>query len=134
MESVLSYFVPCWKRCGHNEPEMWNVFSNYYVEEHCMKEIKKYLRAPNKYRHKKYNGQESLGFEALCEEFDSIFMNQFWSRYEYEYSISEPFPLDENNNLRGEFFKKDVYWTLKPNIPFIVNGCIAQYKQWKKEH
>lgn len=130
MKKILSYFAPIWN--GKEKPEMWDIFNNYYAHDMCVKAVKRYLRAPNKYVHKSFSKSDTVGFEALCEEFDIIFMNQFWSRYEYELSIGEAFPIGDDGKPRRKLYKKDVYWFLKPNIPVIVRGCISQYKMQNK--
>ena len=127
---MLEYYVP--KVNFKGELEMWNIFDNCYVSHYCLKEVKKYLRAPSKYKATSYTytneKKVSTGIDGLCEEFDKIFMHEFWSRYEYEFSISKPFPVDENGQLKEEFCKKDIYWLLQPNIRSIVYDVIRQYK------
>lgn len=132
-EKFLSYFVPQWDPYK-KEAVMWDIFNNYSVHDWCVRDIKRYLRAPSKFKSPSLNKDvpDVYGFEGLCREFERSFANQFWARYEYEYSIGEAFPLGDDGKPRGELYKKDAYWILKPNIPFIVNGCISQYKEWLK--
>lgn len=85
------------------EVEMFNIFDNCNVQEWSEKEIKKYLRAPSKYKkeERSYNYEAGCmntrtiyGFQALCEEIRSILMNQLWSRIQYEISVGDVFIPD----------------------------------------
>lgn len=132
-EKILSYFVPQWDP-HKREAIMWDVFNNYSVHDWCVRDIKRYLRAPKKFKSPSYGKYEPdiYGFEGLCREFKRNFANQFWVRYEYEFSVGEAFPLGDDGKPRERLYKKDAYWVLLPNIPFIVEGCVNQYKTWLK--
>lgn len=138
-DKIFEFYCPIVDRFGKSSTtgkttiEMFNIFDNYYVYKYTLKEVKKYLRAPSKYKYKSFSSEETLyGFDALCKELSSILAHEFWSRYQYEFSIGEPFPIGDDNKLRSELYKKDIYWLLKPNIPVIANSCINQYKKWLK--
>lgn len=108
------------KKCIVN----YNVFNNIRVNEWTEKSVKKYLANPKKY----CNHEKTLcGFEALCDEIESIILNQQWSRREYEISVADAFITDIS-----ELEKWDVYQQCKPNIPIITRECIYQYKQYSK--
>lgn len=104
---------------------MDNVFDNIQVQEATEEEIKKYLRSPKKY---KRWCSEKTGFDALCEEIDSIIRWQEWSRREYEISVGDAFEEDCN-----KLEKWDCYKQCEPNIPMITRECIYQYKKQLKE-
>lgn len=85
------------------EVEMYNIFNNSIVQEWSEKEIKKYLRAPSRYKKVDYsydwndgcmNTHTIYGFEALCDQIRSILMNQLWSRIQYEISVGDVFIPD----------------------------------------
>lgn len=141
---------------------MFNIFRNHYVKERTEKAIKKYLRSPSKYKYIKqyknpYLNQDEIaiyGFEALCAELRMILMNQFWSRREYEISVSDAFiyeiydivrdldkytnidelkmELTKQNERNARLEKWDVFKELESNIPIIARECIYQYKQYLK--
>lgn len=125
----------------------FNIFDNWPLNDAVYEEVKKYLRAPAKYKKEIrripatteidiHTGQPKFmlptyeyvyGFEALKAEIRSLIMWQEWGRYEYEISVGRPF--EENcDNLR----KIDCYWQCEPNIESITYEVIRQYKAWKK--
>ena len=115
----------------------YNIFNNINVQEHTEKAVKKYLRAPKKYKHivqykNDFLGREEIvvhGFDALVKEIDSIIRWQEWSRREYECSVGDAFETDINN-----YEKWDTYSQAKPNMAIITHEVIRQYKeQLKKE-
>ena len=113
------------------EVNRWNIYNNSYVKHWCLKEIKKYLRSPAKYKVERRSWGETVvktGIDALCEEFKSIFAHEFRARYQYEFSVSRPFPTDNEGNLKDEFYKKDIFYLLEPNLKNIVYDAIRQYK------
>ena len=120
---VLNYDIN--RKCVVN----YNIFNNIRVNETVEKEIKKYLRAPNKYAIPKKDSDESyMGFEALCTLIESTIMWKQWSRREYEISVGDAFCTEVE-----ELEKWDVYSQCKPNIPMIARECIWQYKHKKED-
>ena len=115
----------------------YNIFNNINVQEHTEKAVKKYLRAPKKYKHivqyeNKFLGREEIaiyGFDALVEEIDRTIAWQERGRCEYECSVGDAFETDINN-----YEKWDTYSQAKPNMAIITHEVIRQYKeQLKKE-
>lgn len=107
----------------------YNIFNNIHVQEATEREIRKYLRAPNKYMFCDYFIMEKqYGFNALCRMIDGIIKWQEWSRSEYEISVGAPFEKDISN-----LQKIDCYEQCKKNIPAITRECIYQYKQQLKK-
>ena len=115
----------------------YNIFNNINVQEHTEKAVKKYLRAPKKYKHivqyeDKFLGREEIalyGFDALVEEIDRTIAWQERGRCEYECSVGDAFETDINN-----YEKWDTYSQAKPNMAIITHEVIRQYKeQLKKE-
>lgn len=141
----------------------FNVFQNINVQEWAEKAIKKYLRAPSKYKHIKCYSNPMLkieevatyGFDGLCEEIKSIISWQERGRREYEISVSDAFiteisdilkDIDKYNSfeeLKEELIKEDkrnpklekwdCFQQCEPNIPMITREIIWQYKQQLKE-
>jgi len=107
----------------------YNIFNNIRVNEYTEKEIKKYLRAPGKYKREGFRKDEKTlyGFEALCKEIDSLIQWQEWSRREYEISVGDAFENDCN-----KLEKWDCYQQAHPNIEAITREVIYQYKQQLK--
>ena len=109
----------------HIEP--FNIFRNWYVNEQTAKAVRKYLRAPSKFKYEKYWSHEVLyGFEAFVAELDSIIRCEEWSRCEYEIMVNGMFSKDENAQ------KIDCYEQCKPNMAMIAREVIYQYKQFLK--
>ena len=115
----------------------YNIFNNINVQEHTEKAVKKYLRAPKKYKHivqyeNKFLGREEIaiyGFDALVNEIDRTIAWQERGRCEYECSVGDAFETDINN-----YEKWDTYSQAKPNMAIITHEVIRQYKeQLKKE-
>ena len=115
----------------------YNIFNNINVQEHTEKAVKKYLRAPKKYKHivqyeNKFLGREEItiyGFDALVKEIDRTIAWQERGRCEYECSVGDAFETDINN-----YEKWDTYSQAKPNMAIITHEVIRQYKeQLKKE-
>lgn len=135
--------------------EMFNIFQNYLVQERIEKEIKKYLRSPNKYKYIKneFSKEEIViyGFEALCEEVRRTIQWQMWSRRQYEIAVGSLSTVEISDVLRdidkyntleelkeelkkinkrnGRLEKWDCYKQCELNIPMITRECIYQYKQ-----
>ena len=138
--------------------EMFNIFQNYLVQERIEKEIKKYLRSPNKYKYIKneFSKEEIViyGFEALCEEVRRTIQWQMWSRRQYEIAVGSLSTVEISDVLRdidkyntleelkeelkkinkrnGRLEKWDCYKQCELNIPMITRECIYQYKQYIK--
>ena len=115
----------------------YNIFNNINVQECTEKAVKKYLRAPKKYKHivqykNDFLGREEIavyGFDALVEEIDRTIAWQERGRCEYECSVGDAFETDINN-----YEKWDTYSQAKPNMAIITHEVIRQYKeQLKKE-
>ena len=115
----------------------YNIFNNISVQEWTEKEVRKYLRAPKKYKHivqygNKFLGREEIaiyGFDALVEEIDRTIAWQERGRREYEVSVGDAFETDINN-----YEKWDTYSQAKPNMVIIAHEVIRQYKEQKKEN
>lgn len=114
-----------------------NIFNNIRVQEWTEKAVRKYLRAPKKFKHivqyeNKFLGKEEIalyGFDALVKEIERNIMHEQWGRREYEISVSDAFESDIDN-----LEKWDVYQQAKPNMIIITHEVIRQYKeQLKKE-
>ena len=113
----------------------YNIFNNINVQECTEKEVRKYLRAPKKYKHivqyeNKFLGIEEIaiyGFDALVEEIDRTIAWQEYGRREYEVSVGDAFTTDCN-----KLEKWDCYGQAKPNMKMITYEVIRQYKEQKK--
>ena len=114
----------------------YNIFNNIRVQEWTEKEVRKYLRAPKKYKHivqyeNKFLGREEIaiyGFDALVEEIDRTIAWQECGRREYECSVGDAFTTDCN-----KLEKIDCYYQSKPNMKIIAREVIFQYKKQLKE-
>ena len=115
----------------------YNIFNNINVQEWTEKEVRKYLRAPKKYKHivqyeNKFLGREEIaiyGFDALVEEIDRTIAWQERGRREYEVSVGDAFETDCE-----KLEKWDCYGQAKPNMKMITYEVIRQYKEQKKEN
>ena len=116
--------------------ENFNIFQNCLVQEYTEKVVKKYLRAPKKFKHivqyeNKLLGREEIalyGFDALVEEIDRTIAWQERGRREYECSVGDAFTTDCN-----KLEKIDCYYQSKPNMKIIAREVIFQYKKQLKE-
>ena len=114
----------------------YNVFNNIRVQEWTEKAVRKYLRAPKKFKHivqyeNKLLGREEIalyGFDALVEEIDRTIAWQERGRREYECSVGDAFEADCE-----KLEKWDCYGQAKPNMKMITYEVIRQYKEQKKE-
>ena len=114
----------------------YNIFNNINVQEWAEKAVRKYLRAPKKFKHivqyeNKLLGREEIavyGFDALVEEIDRTIAWQERGRCEYECSVGDAFETDINN-----YEKWDTYSQAKPNIVIIAYEVIRQYKEEGKK-
>lgn len=141
---------------NRNKVEMFNIFRNIYVQEWTEKAIKKYLRAPKKFKYESFFNKEVIyGFDGLCKEVESILRHELWSRCEYEVAVGSLFTtelkdivrevdkeeiiidnlydvLKKKSERNGNLEKIDCFYQAKPNIPMIVRECIYQYKEQLK--
>ena len=116
--------------------ENFNIFQNCLVQEYTEKAVKKYLRAPKKFKHivqyeNKLLGREEIalyGFDALVEEIDRTIAWQERGRREYECSVGDAFTTDCN-----KLEKIDCYYQSKPNMKIIAREVIFQYKKQLRE-
>lgn len=111
----------------------YNIFNNVMVYDHTKKAVRKYLRAPSKYKYEVYsNGktETTYGFEALCKEIRSILMWQEWARCEYELCVGDPFA---HPNDFSSFEITDCFSQCERNIPAIAREVIYQYKQQRSK-
>ena len=114
----------------------YNIFNNINVQEWTEKEVRKYLRAPKKYKHiiqykNKYLDKEEIaiyGFDGLVKEIDRTIAWQEYGRREYEISVSDAFETDVD-----KLEKWDCYMQAKPNMVIITNEVIRQYKEQLKQ-
>ena len=114
----------------------YNIFNNINVQEWTEKAVRKYLRAPKKFKHivqyeNKLLGREEIalyGFDALVEEIDRTIAWQERGRREYECSVGDAFTTDCN-----KLEKIDCYYQSKPNMKIIAREVIFQYKKQLKE-
>ena len=115
----------------------YNIFNNINVQEWTEKAVRKYLRAPKKFKHtvqyeNKFLGREEIalyGFDALVEEIDRTIAWGERGRREYEVNVGDAFETDINN-----YEKWDTYSQAKPNMVIIAHEVIRQYKEQKKEN
>ena len=114
----------------------YNIFNNINVQEWAEKTVRKYLRAPKKFKHivqyeNKLLGREEIalyGFDALVEEIDRTIAWQERGRREYECSVGDAFTTDCN-----KLEKIDCYYQSKPNMEIIAREVIFQYKKQLRE-
>ena len=113
----------------------YNIFNNINVQECTEKEVRKYLRAPKKYKHivqyeNKFLGREEIaiyGFDALVKEIDRTIAWGEYGRREYEISVADAYETDCE-----KLEKWDTYSQAKPNMTIIAHEVIRQYKAQKK--
>ena len=113
----------------------YNIFNNINVQECTEKEVRKYLRAPKKYKHivqyeNKFLGREEIaiyGFDALVEEIDRTIAWGERSKREYEIGVCDAFETDIN-----KLEKWDTYSQAHPNAEIIAYTVIRQYKEQLK--
>lgn len=108
--------------------EPFNIFRNIYVNNMTAKAVRKYLKAPSKFKFQRWSSdKEYYGFEAFVKELDSIIMCEEWSRCEYEIMVNGLFSDDDCAQ------KIDCYSQCKPNMAMIAREVIWQYKQQTKK-
>ena len=113
----------------------YNIFNNIRVQEWTEKAVRKYLRAPKKYKHivqyeNEFLGRKEIaiyGFDALVEEIDRTIAWQERGRREYECGVGDAFETDCE-----KLEKWDCYRQAKPNMKMITYEVIRQYKEQKK--
>ena len=114
----------------------YNIFNNIRVQEWTEKEVRKYLRAPKKYKHivqyeNEFLGRKEIaiyGFDALVEEIDRTIAWGERGRREYEVSVGDAFETDFE-----KLEKWDCYGQAKPNMKMITYEIIRQYKEQMKK-
>ena len=108
--------------------EPFNIFRNIYVNSQTAKAVRKYLRAPSKFKFQRWTSDEVYyGFEAFVKELDSIIMCEEWSRCEYEIVVNGLFSDEDRAQMI------DCYAQCKPNMEMIAREVIYQYKKFEKE-
>ena len=121
--------------CNKKKVINYNIFNNINVQEWTEKEVRKYLRAPKKYKHivqyeNKFLGREEIaiyGFDALVEEIDRTIAWGERSKREYEIGVCDAFETDIN-----KLEKWDTYSQAHPNAEIIAYTVIRQYKEQLK--
>ena len=114
--------------CNKRKIEPFNIFRNFYVNNMTAKAVRKYLKAPSKFKFQRWSSDEEYyGFEAFVKELDSIIMCEEWSRCEYEIIVNGMFSDADKAQ------KIDCYEQCKPNMAMIAREVIWQYKQYLKE-
>ena len=108
----------------------YNIFNNIRVQEWTEKAVRKYLRAPKKFKYESFFNKEVIyGFDALVREIDGIIKWGEWSKREYEISVGDAFETDIN-----KLEKWDTYSQAHANAEIITHTVLRQYKeQLKKE-
>lgn len=110
--------------------EMFNIFNNIHVQEWTEKAVKKYLRAPKKFKYQPFGKdiEPIYGFDALVREIDSIIHCEEWARREYEISVADAFETD-----CSKLEKIDCYYQARANMEIITYEAIRQYKEQLKK-
>lgn len=108
--------------------EPFNIFKNVWVNNRTLKAVKKYVRAPSKFKFESWCSKEVFyGFEAFVKELDQIIMCEEWSRCEYEILVNGIFSDEDYAQ------KIDCYEQCKPNMEMIAREVIYQYKRQLKQ-
>lgn len=108
--------------------ENFNIFRNCLVQEHTEKAVRKYLRAPKKFKYESFFNKEVIyGFDAFVREIDGIIKWGEWSKREYEIGVCDAFETDIN-----KLEKWDTYSQAHPNAEIIAYTVIRQYKEQLK--
>lgn len=102
----------------------FNIFDNSWVEKRTEQIVKKYIRAPSKYKYQGFDMDKPLyGFEAFCEELRSVIAGEEWGRFEYEIFVG-----GHGSKKIEDFERCDCYEQCSPNIEVIAREVIFQYK------
>lgn len=131
---------------NRNKVKNYNIFNNIVVYEATLKAVKKYCRAPSKFKYEEFmSGMIHYGFSGFCKELQVI-LREEWSRCEYEIFVGNIFigscldrEKDKDKLLKAlkEDVKKlekwDCYQQAIPNIEIIAREVIYQYKKWDKQ-
>ncbi len=108
--------------------ENYNIFNNLIVNRRTEQIVKKYLRAPSKFKYQSFASDKAIyGFEGFCQELNSIIAGEERGRFEYEIAVGY---LLENDHEKYE--KWDCWMQCKPNIEIIAREVIYQYKEYLK--
>ena len=107
----------------------YNIFNNIRVQEWTEKAVRKYLRAPKKFKYESFFNKEVIyGFDALVREIDGIIKWGEWSKREYEISVGDAFETDIN-----KLEKWDTYSQAHANAEIITHTVLRQYKEQLKK-
>lgn len=136
-EFCPEYYAMVWDS-NKNSPKSWNIYHNIPFRDAAIKAVKKYDRAPGKYKTHicvNQNARINLyGLDAFVHEIKSMLMWQFWARCEYELLISDfPPHIDKETNEERKY-KIDVYNQVVPNVEVIANDLLRQYRKWRKNN
>ena len=72
---------------NRNKVKNYNIFNNIVVYEATLKAVKKYCRAPSKFKYEEFmSGMIHYGFSGFCKELQVI-LREEWSRCEYEIMV-----------------------------------------------
>lgn len=104
----------------------YNIFNNCWVYDHAIREAKRYLRNPAKYKPRK--DKDLVGYEAFVKELDSIVMYEEWGRCEYEIAVGSLFTEDAN-----KLEKWDCYQQFHPNRYIVADYVLKQVRKYQKE-
>ena len=151
----FEYYVLNESLYRNKEIQPFNVFSNCLVNECTEKEVRRYLRNPNKYKRKYGDDKDLIGFPAFVKELTSIIRWQEKSRCEYEITVGSAFiteicdvirdidnyktreelveTLEKENKRNGRLKKIDCFMQCEPNMEMIAREVIYQAKQQLKE-
>lgn len=111
-----------------NTIEAYNIFRNYWVNDQTAKAVRKYLRAPSKFKYTSWSSHEvTYGFDAFVKELDTIIRCEEWARCEYEIMVNGMFSNEDKAQ------KIDCYEQCRPNMEMIAREVIYQYKKFLKE-
>lgn len=106
----------------NGELDWINVFGNTKVNESVESYLRKYVRAPSKYK-------EGKGFEGLKRDISLTLMSMYWSRSEYEFAVTPLYRVTQKYSNRV-----DIYELCEHNIDAITHELIRQHKeQLRKE-
>lgn len=106
----------------NGELDWINVFGNTRVRDSVESYLRKYVRAPSKYK-------KGKGFEGLKEDIRLTLMSMYWSRSEFEFAVKPLYPVTGKYENRV-----DIYELCEHNLDSIVHELIRQHReQLRKE-
>ena len=122
----------------------YNIFNNIRVQEWTEKAVRKYLRAPKKYKYiiqyeNEFLGRKEIaiyGFDALVEEIDRTIAWGERGRREYEVSVGDAFITEirdivrevERGNLTNDNLYDELMKTEQHNAKLEKWDCYEQAK------